>query len=293
MDVVKKRNLTDICKGFFLLSHPGPVLFHVLVVALLALLAGWPHPSWPTLVLLVLAHAAMQISIATFNDYHDRYHDARGKKNKPIVSGLVRSHEALIVSIALMVIMFVLLLPFKGLALLISLLYLACGQAYNLGVKSTPFSGVMFAIAFPLIPVYAFVGMGRSSPLVFWQVPIVALLGVAVNLANSLPDIKEDAANHEHTLAVVLGMKRSLLVCALLPLLALVFIIVLAATSLVPLQLWLLASIALIVVIADILLFVITLRSRAQPGKPYFYLFTLTCFLLAAGWLLSALFNQF
>ena len=287
MDVVKKRNLTDICKGFFLLSHPGPVLFHVLVVALLAVLAGWPHPSWPALILLVTAHAAMQLSIAMFNDYHDRYHDARGKKRKPIVIGLVRPREALLASIALMVIMFVLLLPFKGLALLVSLLYLACGQAYNLGVKSTPFSGVMFAIAFPLIPVYAFVGMGHLIPLVFWQLPIVALLGVAVNLANSLPDIKEDVANHERTLAVVLGMNRSLLVCLLLPLLALTLIIVLAATNLVPLQRWLMIAIAVVVVIADILLFVITVR--AQPGKPYFYLFTLTCFLLAAGWLLSAL----
>jgi 4-hydroxybenzoate polyprenyltransferase len=287
MDISKKRSLLDLCRGFFLLSHPGPVLFHIVVVTLLAVLAGWPHPAWPALILLVGAHAVMQVSIAIFNDYCDRYHDARSKKNKPLVYGLVRPREALIASIVLMAVMVLLLLPFNPLALLVSLLYLACGQAYNLGVKATPFSGAMFAIAFPLIPVYAFVGMGRIIPLVFWQVPIVALLGVAVNLANSLPDIKEDAASHERTLAVVLGEKRSLLACTLFPVLVLLLMIVLAVTKLVPLQLWLMSSIAILAIIADAVLFLVTLRTEA--GKLYFYSFTLVCFVLAAGWLLSAL----
>src|SRR5579875_3151028 len=110
MDIVKKRRFADVWRGFFLLSHPGPVLLHVLVVALLALLAAWPHPSWPTFLVLVLAHAALQISIAMFNDYHDRFHDALGKKGKPIVAGLVRPREALLASIVFALIMFVLLL---------------------------------------------------------------------------------------------------------------------------------------------------------------------------------------
>src|SRR6266700_2234344 len=87
-----------------------------------------------------------------------------------------------------------LLLPLHRLALLISLCYLALGQGYNLGLKSTPLSGIVFALAMPLIPLYAFAGVGRTLPFLFWLVPVGCLLGVALNLANSLPDIPGDAA---------------------------------------------------------------------------------------------------
>ena len=80
-----------------------------------------------------------------------------------------------------MLIMVLLLLPLNSLALLVSLLYLICGQSYNLGLKATPLSGIVFAIAIPLIPVYAFVGVERFVPLVFWQIPVAALLGVALH----------------------------------------------------------------------------------------------------------------
>src|SRR6266581_5528293 len=95
----------------------------------------------------------------------------------------------------MIVVMAVLLIPLNPLALLVSLCYLALGQAYNLGLRSTPLSGIVFALAMPLIPLYAFVGVGRPLPYLFWLVPVGFLLGVALNLANSLPDLEEDEAN--------------------------------------------------------------------------------------------------
>src|SRR5260370_20867892 len=167
MQSVKKRHLRDIVQGFFLLSHPLPVLFHVLAVTLFALLAAWPRLVWPTLILLICAHSSMQLSIAILNDYCDRHLDAVSKRQKPIPRGLVRPHEALIVGLLLIVVMFLLLLPLNPLALLISLLYLTFGQAYNLGLKSTPLSVIVFALAIPLIPVYAFVAVVRILPALF------------------------------------------------------------------------------------------------------------------------------
>src|SRR5215472_11130782 len=169
--MVRKRSLHEIIVGFFLLCHPVPVLFHCVAVSLLALLAAWPHPILRTFLLVVTAHMAMQLSIAVLNDYCDRRLDAQSKRNKPIPRGLVRPYEAVIMGFLLMVVMFLLLLPLNSLALLVSLLYLALGQGYNLGLKATPLSGVVFALAIPLIPVYAFAGMGHMIPLVFWLVP--------------------------------------------------------------------------------------------------------------------------
>jgi 4-hydroxybenzoate polyprenyltransferase len=238
METVSKRRPGDIARGFLLLSHPLPVLFHIIAVTLFALLATWPHLLWDRLALVVAAHTMMQLSIAVLNDYCDRRLDAVSKKSKPIPRGLVRPHEALVLGLLLIVAMFILLLPLNPLALGISLLYLAFGQGYNLGLKSTPLSGVVFALAIPLIPLYAFVGMGRIVPLMFWLIPVAALLGVALNLANSLPDIEDDAAQQARTLAVVLGVRGTLIACPLLILLGIALIALLSITHLLPAFPW-------------------------------------------------------
>ncbi len=290
MEIVKKRRLSEIALGFFLLSHPLPVLLHILAVTGLAFLAAWPHIAWNVIALIVAAHTAMQLSIATLNDYCDRHLDAVSKKDKPIVHGLVRPQEALLVGILFAVAMVLLLLPLNLWALLISLLYLALGQGYNSGLKSTPLSGFVFALAIPLIPLYAFVGVGHIAPLVFWIVPVAALLGIALNLANSLPDIEKDAASNARTLAVVLGVKRSFLACPILLLLGVILIAILAETKLVPTHGWFIGPTLLIsILVVIILLFFFGPAQPAHKRKLYFYLVVATCLVLAAGWLLAAL----
>ena len=290
MEMVKKRRSGEIALGFFLLCHPGPVFFHLLAVALIALLAAWPHVIWGVFALVVAAHTAMQLSIAVLNDYCDRNLDARGKPDKPIPRGLVLPREALIFGLLLIVLMFLLLLPLKPLALLISLLYLALGQGYNLGLKSTPLSGIVFALAIPLIPVYAFVGMGRMTPVVFWLVPVAALLGVALNLANSLPDIEADAAHKARTLAVVLGIRGSFIACPLLILLGVLFIGLLTATHIVAAQFWVIVPTLLLACFAVSMMILFSgPRKPVATRKPYFYLVVLTCLVLAGGWLIGAL----
>src|SRR6202048_5269976 len=214
--VAKKRRPAEIARGFFLLSHPGPVFIHMIGVSVFTLLAAWPRPIWGTILLVIAAHTAMQISIAMINDYCDRRLDAASKPQKPIPKGLIHPREALIGGLFMMLIMLLLLLPLNPLALLISVAYLALGQGYNLGLKSTPLSGIVFALAIPLIPLYAFAGTGHIPLVLFWLLPVGAMLGVALNLPNSLTDLEEDATNGARTLAVVLGVKRSFLLCRIL-----------------------------------------------------------------------------
>ncbi len=289
MEVPRRRQLNDILLGLFLLSHPGPVALHIVAVALFALLAAWPHLSWSIFALIVGAHAAMQISIAMLNDYCDRGIDAQSKPRKPIPRGLILPREALVAGLFMIALMLILLLPLPPLALIISLAYLALGQGYNLGLKSTPLSGIVFALAMPLIPLYAFAGVGRSVPFLFWLAPVGFLLGVALNLANSLPDVEEDAAGGARTLAVALGVRRSFLLCQLLILLSAMLIAALALLNIVPAR-----PLMLIITLILTALSILAMQFFSGPARPvetrksFFYLFVLTCLVLTGGWLIGA-----
>src|SRR6266487_462698 len=290
MEISQKRRLSEIFLGFFLLSHPAPVLLHIIGVTVFTLLAAWPRFIWSTIFLVIAAHATMQVSIAVINDYCDRKLDAAGKPQKPIPRRLVYPHEALLGGLVMMGVMVLLLLPLNRLALLVSLGYLLLGQGYNLGLKRTPLSGIVFALAMPLIPLYAFAGMGRILPVLFWLVPVGVLLGVALNLANALPDIEEDAAEDAKTLAVVLGVKRSLLLCRSLIVAGAMLIGMLAVSRVVPVQRWVLISTLLVTGLAVICLFLFSRDERSMRGrKLHFYMTALTCIALASGWLIGVI----
>jgi 4-hydroxybenzoate polyprenyltransferase len=290
MQITKKRQLNDILLGLYLLSHPVPVLFHIVAVTIFTLLAAWPHFTWNIIALVVAAHAAMQVSIAMINDYCDRRTDTRSKPEKPIPRGLVHPREALIAGLLMIIIMLVLLTQLPLLALIISLCYLALGQAYNLGLKSTPFSGIVFALAMPLIPLYAFAAMGRTPPIVLWLVPAGFLLGICLNLANSLPDVEQDATHGARTLAVVLGVRRSFSICLALIVLCAAMIGMLMIAGIVPANPWIIVPVLILTCLA-----VVVMLRFFGPEKPvatrktYFYLVTLTCLLLAGGWLIGVL----
>ena len=288
MEAKKKRSVGDLVVGFWMLGHVEPIIFILTVVALFAVRATWPHPPWTLILLLLAGQAAMQLSIGILNDYCDRRLDALGGKNKPIVLGLIRPHEALLAGLLMIAIMFVILLPLNLVALLAALGYLALGQIYNLGLKSTPLSGILFALAMPLLPLYAFAGVGRIPSMVIWFLPIGAILGVALNLANSLPDIEEDAAGNAHTLAVTLGAKGSFLACPLLIALAALLIGALTIFQLVPAQLWLMLPILVLTGLGLVIMLVFFGPQKPRrTRKVYFYLAALLSLLLAGGWFIA------
>lgn len=290
MEIVKRRTIGETCYGFYRLSHPVPVLFHTVAVTIFVLVAAWPHFNWSVIALVIAAHVAMQLSIAVLNDYCDRRLDTLGKKDKPIPLGLVLPREALFAGLLLIVLMVVLLLPLPPLALLVSCLYLALGQSYNLGLKSTPLSGIVFALAIPLIPLYAFLGVGHLLPVILWLVPVAALLGIGINLANSLSDIEEDAANGARTPAVVLGVRGVYFTCPLLIIFSIILIGTLTFAHAVPVQIQLVLTTLIVTgLIALGLLVFFRPYGLIKAGKRYFYVVVLTCLILAIGWLTGVL----
>jgi 4-hydroxybenzoate polyprenyltransferase len=187
-------------------------------------------------------------------------------------------------------IMLILLLLLNPLALLFSLGYLILGQAYNFGLKSTPLSGIILALMFSLIPPYVFAGVGRMAPIAFWLIPVAFIMGLALNLANSLPDIEGDAAGGAKTLAVFLGLKWSFLLCQLLIALSAFLIALLTITQLVPAHLWVIIPLLVLTGLS------VTIMSLFfGPQKPvhtrtlYFQLAAFTCVFLVGGWFLGAL----
>lgn len=292
MQITHKRQLNERVQGFFLLSHPGPVLMRILAVTVFTVLAAWPHFAWPIIALVVGTYAAMQVSIAMLNDYCDRGLDVQGKPGKPIPRGLVSPREALIGSLCMILLMLVLLIPLSPLALLCSLCYLALGQAYNfVGTRFiAPARFIVSALAMPFIPLYAFVCMGRIFPSLFWLVPVGFLLGVTLNLANALQDVEKDAANGASTLAVVLGVNRSFIACQFLIVLSATLIGVLKITKFVPAQSWILITTLILTCLSiEAMLLFFGPEKPVETRRFYFYLVAFTCVLLVGGWLVAAL----
>ena len=290
MEITRKRQLNERLLGLYLLSHPVPVLMHILAVTLFTLLASWHHFAWSIIGLVIGAHAAMQLSIAMINDYCDRQRDVQGKPDKPIPRGLISPRVALAGGLVMTALMVAMLVPLPPLAWIITLGYLALGHGYNLRLKSTPYRGLVFALAMPLIPLYAFAGVGRATPFLFWLVPVGFLLGIALNLANSLPDLEADFRNGTSTLAGMLGLKRSFIACQLFIVMSAALIGVLTIAKLAPSQPWVLVTTLILACLGiEAMLLFFGPDRPVETRRLYFYVVALTCLVLAGGWLISAI----
>lgn len=199
--------------GLWRLMHPGPSLLTVLAFDVCALLAARGRPEIARLAVATLGLVCMQFSISALNDYCDRAADAlQTRKRKPIVAGLVPAPLALWLALALAAGMVLCFAPFGAVPLLLAATFLALGFAYDLGVKSTPASGLMHGLAFPTIPLLAWALFATLRPALFWAFPLGLAIGVGLHLADALPDAEDDARAGVRGLTQVLG-PRALAVC--------------------------------------------------------------------------------
>jgi len=150
-----------------------------------------------------------QCSISAANDWADWMHDVAARRGRPVPLGMIEPQTALAIAI-------VCGLAGVGLALLLgplvgalAIIGIAAGWSYDLIARATPFSALPFALAFPLLPVWAGVVAGhfpRSILLVFLA---GAPLAVAIHLSDAIPDIDSDSRRGVRTLAVRLGAGRA------------------------------------------------------------------------------------
>jgi 4-hydroxybenzoate polyprenyltransferase len=150
-------------------------------------------------------------SIGSMNDYCDVALDAATKPRKPIVRGDISRRSALAISCAAAAGGVLLSLSFNLGTFAIALGVLAAGMVYNFRAKGTAFSWLPYAVFIPALPVWAFVAAGKFTPAVLFSFPVGALVAIALNLANTIPDLAGDAAYGVRGLAHRLGLERSLL----------------------------------------------------------------------------------
>jgi 4-hydroxybenzoate polyprenyltransferase len=201
--------------GLLRVTHPIPSAMYVVMTAFLALAAARAagrSPDPVALALTLIAVAGAQAAIGAVNDYCDRALDAAGQRDKPIVRGLIAPWEALALAIAATVVALAAIVPLGPVALLLWIPIEGLGLLYDLRFKGTPISAVLFALYFPLFPLLAWAVFGRYQPFLPWLLPFGALLGIAMNVANTLPDLEADHAAGVRGLPHVLGLDRGLIV---------------------------------------------------------------------------------
>ena len=223
--------------GFLLVTHPLPSAMYVIATALLspvAAAAARRPLDGAVLARVLIAVAAAQVAVGSFNDYCDRALDAASGRNKPIVRGQITPAEAVGLGLAASLVLLVASASLGPLPLLLGILIEGLGLAYDFRFKGTPVSAVLFAVYFPLFPLLAWAVFGRWQPFLPWLLPFGAALGIAMNVANTLPDLEADRAAGVRGLPHLLGFQRGLVVAWGTPLLALAGILFLHVTSLVP-----------------------------------------------------------
>ena len=193
------------------LVHPFPSALNALVVFGIASLAGAPfHLAGQ----LALAMLGLQFCIGAVNDLYDEELDALAKPAKPIPSGRVSRRTAWLVAVVTGSVGLCLAAaarPPDLVPLTLAGIMLGAGLAYDVWLKPTAFGWICFAIALPVLPLYAWYGaIGTLPPRAELLVPVAALAGLGLQLANSLIDVESDARGGAQTLAVWLGRRRAL-----------------------------------------------------------------------------------
>lgn len=191
--------------------HPFPTLANVVATALFALVAdrGWPEPG--RLVRLLIVMFCVQSAIGAANDAVDVELDRAAKPYKPIVAGALSRRAAWLVAgiAAALACLVSLSLGAGGWAL--AMAGLACGLAYDLGLKRTRWSVLCYIVALPLLPLWVWTALGRFTPGLLWAYPLGAMLGVSLYLGNTAPDIAADDRAGVHGAAHRLGERGAVL----------------------------------------------------------------------------------
>jgi len=152
----------------------------------------------------------LQASIGAVNDLIDRPLDREQKPAKPLASGMISERLARAWAILTAGLGLALAVPSGPAAFGVAGLGLGLGYAYDLRLSTTALSWLPFAVALPLVPVYAWLGAtGSMPPGLGALVPAGLLAGAGLGLGNGLVDIERDAPVGKVTIAVRIGRNRA------------------------------------------------------------------------------------
>ncbi|MBW8872624.1 MAG: UbiA family prenyltransferase, partial [Leifsonia sp.] len=193
--------------SLLLASHPGPTVVVTVITTLLGVGLGYPPAR---LALLALAILLGQLSIGWSNDWLDAARDrAVERTDKPAARGDVPVSVVRLAAFVSLALAILVTIPLGWGALAAHIVAIAGGWAYNLGLKSTVYSFVPFAISFGILPAIATLGQEQPALPQWWVYAAGALLGVAAHVTNVLPDLEDDARTGIRGLPHWLGARLS------------------------------------------------------------------------------------
>lgn len=203
----------QVIHGYLVLPHAVPIIVVMAATAAFALIAarGWPGTGQMTW--LLLAMFGGQLAIGAVNEIVDADLDAQTKPTKPIPAGLVSRRGAWVMTSAGLVAMTLASLTFSVPVFLVCALGTVVGIAYSVWFKRTIWAWIPYLIALPLLPIWVWLALSEVDPGLFAIYPIGAAAVVAVQIAQSIPDVEADAQGNVRTLAVALGPRYARLAC--------------------------------------------------------------------------------
>jgi 4-hydroxybenzoate polyprenyltransferase len=191
-----------------------PSLINAVVVAAIALVAGGEVRD---AALLALAMLGFQASVGTTNDIVDLDHDRVARPGRPLVVGLIDTRTAIAIALAGAVVGLAISATFGGPVLLAGAAGLACGLAYDLWLRARGLGWICYAVAFPLLLCWTWLAVtGSFPPDPALLLPLAALAGPTIHLANGLADVEGDAATGAPGLAARLGPGRARIALAVM-----------------------------------------------------------------------------
>ncbi|WP_144682790.1 UbiA family prenyltransferase [Cellulosimicrobium sp. TH-20] len=249
-----------LVRGLVVASHFPPT---VMVTAFALALSAGIGAGARTTTLVALAVLTGQLSVGWSNDWLDARRDvAVGRADKPVVTGLVTAATLRTAALVALGACLVLSLATGLLPGVVHVVAVGVAWSYNALLKATWWSWAPYAVSFGLLAVFVVLaapGEGRPAP---WAVAAAALLGVGAHVANTLPDLEDDAATGVRGLPHRLGRRASSVLAPVLLAAASALVVTAPPTPPGPVT-WALGAVAVVLALAAGAVGVVRPRSRA------------------------------
>ena len=205
------QSLRPRALGAFLLVQPSATVFLQALPATLFMYLASSSVKMGRLSLLFLAVTSIYGAIGALNDYCDYPLDKTAKPGKPLVRGLVSFRFALWQMVVLATIGMALSFALNWQTACFSALILALGIWYDVRAKRSLWSWVPYAVGIPTLPVWGFAAAGRFERVLLLAYPLGALLSLALNMSNTLPDWESDVSFGLRALTHRLKLRQAIL----------------------------------------------------------------------------------
>ncbi len=200
-------------RGYVRLIHPFPVAMNAIAAVAFAMLAvhGWPGAR--VILLIAAAIIGSQATVGIVNDLRDRDLDAVAKPEKPLIAGRVTVRGAACLGSMTLTMALVAGLAIGRLSLLFVFAGTAAGLVYDLWLKRTALSFLLYILGLPILPIWAWTCVRDAPPRLWLTYPLGVLVGFGLHLANALPDADLDSAGGVRGIVQVVGSRVALVLC--------------------------------------------------------------------------------